>query len=106
MSVHHASAAVSQAQPSARYASHTLASLVPAPSASRAGACSGATSGSQFLPAGGSASPLDLVVAAVTDLQRRVAELEDACVEVEEEDLVDEDPDPSSKRQRTPHSSS
>lgn len=96
-----ASVAAWQAPPSARYASHTLASLVPASTASRAAASSGATSGNPSPLDGGSASPLELLVAAITDLQRRVAELEDMCVEVDEEDLMDDDvPEKSSKRTR------
>lgn len=101
ITAHPASAAASAVPPSARYVSPTPASLALACTASRAAGCSGATNGNQSSPAGGSASPLELLVAAVTDLQRRVAELEEACVEVEEEDLMDDDaPATSSKRVR------
>lgn len=97
ITAHHANVAAQSAQvPSARYVSHTPDLLARASSAFRAGGSSAATSGNPSLPAGGSASPLELVVAAITDLQRRVAELEDMVVEEEE----DEDLAPSSKRGR------
>lgn len=86
-----------QAHPSARYDTLTLDSLARALSGCPGKTTAGATNGNRSSPAGGSASPLELVVLAVEDLQRRVAELEDMAVEVEEED--EPDPAPSSKRQ-------